>query len=316
MMTAQNVISSPRKRNVSFSGKLFLNRELCDNIYYNQFILRRAWLSKVHFQLFLIISPFFLVNIRYILISVCFLSIFSFGVLRLTTVIYLLGDKNLEKVIISKITQIMHFFFLGNKVDFLSSDHMKLWASSPCSGMWTKQKQTLERESSKFMAVSTCSVCQYLWCHNQIKTIPSAIYISTVLRLHKFMSRLLSRFKTIQMFRTLKNQTIYFHIHFIFSLRERKLSSLIFLLKSARMRRETFRGVKTSFVLPYAMHSGSCTLNSQYPCWGELRVSATESEHGLLLRQMGNSQSFISGVLLTLQENLTCFEKNRHTYFG
>lgn len=131
----------------------------------------------------------------------------------------------------------MHFFFLGNKVDFLSSDHMKLWASSPCSGMWTKQKQTLERESSKFMAVSTCSVCQYLWCHNQIKTIPSAIYISTVLRLHKFMSRLLSRFKTIQMFRTLKNQTIYFHIHFIFSLRERKLSSLIFLLKSARMRR-------------------------------------------------------------------------------
>lgn len=136
--------------------------------------------------------------------------------------IYLLGDKNLEKVIISKITQIMRFFFfLGNKVDFLSSDHMKLWASSPCSGMWTKQKQTLERESSKFMAVSTCSVCQYLWCHNQIKTIPSAIYISTVLRLHKFMSRFLSRFKTIQMFRTLKNQTIYFHIHFI-SLSERE----------------------------------------------------------------------------------------------
>lgn len=180
---------------------------------------------------------FFLINIRYIHFSL-FLSFFHFGVLRLTTVIYPVGGKNLEKVIISKITQRM-YFFLGNKVDFLSSDHMKLWASSPCSGMWTKQKQTLERESSKFMAVSTCSVCQYLWCHNQIKTIPSAIYISTVLRLHKFMPRFLSRFKTIQMFRSLRDQTIYFHIHFIFlSEGEKIVFTYIHLLKSARMRRK------------------------------------------------------------------------------
>lgn len=36
-MTAKNVISS-RKKNVAFPGKLFLNRELYDNIYCNQFI--------------------------------------------------------------------------------------------------------------------------------------------------------------------------------------------------------------------------------------------------------------------------------------
>lgn len=84
------------------------------------------------------------------------------------------------------------------------------------SGMWTKQKQTLERESSEFMAVSTCSVCQYLWCHNQIKTIPCAIYISMVPRLCKFMPVFLSRFKAILTFRTLRDYVIYFHIHFYF----------------------------------------------------------------------------------------------------
>lgn len=83
------------------------------------------------------------------------------------------------------------------------------------SGMWTKQKQPLERESSKFMAVSTCSVCQYLWCHNQIKTIPSAIYIRTVPRLHRAVPTVLSRLKARELFRTLGDQTIYFHIHFI-----------------------------------------------------------------------------------------------------
>lgn len=130
------------------------------------------------------------------------------------------------------------YFFLGNKIDFLSSDHMRLWASSPSSGMWTKQKQTLEKQSSKLMAVSTCSVCQYLWCHNQIKTIPSAIYISTVPRLHKFMPMFLTRFKTIQMFRTLRDLTFIFtFILFLFS-RESEMSSLIFILKSAVIRRD------------------------------------------------------------------------------
>lgn len=176
------------------------------------------------------------------------------------------------------------YFFLGNKVDFLSSDHMKLWASSPCSGMWTKQKQTLERESSKFMAVSTCSVCQYLWCHNQIKTIPSAIYISTVLRLHKFMPRFLSRFKTIQMFRSLRDQTIYFHIHFIFlSEGEKIVFTYIPFEVSQNEKERPLTGVKTNFVLPYAMYLGRCILDSALVV-GELSVLATESEHELLLR--------------------------------
>lgn len=46
--------------------------------------------------------------------------------------IYPLERKNLEKVMISKNhSKHVFFSFLGNKVDFLSSDHMRLWASSP-----------------------------------------------------------------------------------------------------------------------------------------------------------------------------------------
>lgn len=106
-------------------------------------------------------------------------------------------DKNLEKVIVSKITQII-FFLLEIK---LICSALIIWNYGQVvlsSGMWTKQEQTLGTESSKFMAVSACSICQYLWCHNQIKTIPSAIYISTMPRLHTFMPMFLSSFKTIQ----------------------------------------------------------------------------------------------------------------------
>lgn len=189
-----------KKRKLSFSGKLFLSRELCDNIYWNQCIIRRAWLTKGHFQLFLIISPFFLVNLGNVFIlGFFFLFLFCFEILRLTAVIYPLEDKNLERVIVSKITQIIYFFLLEIKLICLA---LIIWNHGQVvlsSGMWTKQKQTLETESSKFMAVSACSICQYLWCHNQIKTIPSAIYISTMPRLHTFMPVFLSSFKTIQM---------------------------------------------------------------------------------------------------------------------
>lgn len=105
------------------------------------------------------------------------------------------------------------------------------------SGMWTKQKQTLERQSSNFMAVSVCSGCQYLWCHNQIKTILSAIYISTIPRLHKFMPMFLSRFKTIQMLGLLETRIFTFTFLLFLSMRESELSSLTFILKSVRIRK-------------------------------------------------------------------------------
>lgn len=143
-------------------------------------------------------------------------SFFCFGVLRLTTVIYPLESKRLEKVIISKNhSKDAFFFFLEIKSIFSA---LIIWDYGQVvlsSGMWTKQKQPLERESSKFMAVSTGSVCQYLWCHNQIKTIPSAIYISTVPRLHRVMPKFLSRFKAIQLFRTLGDLSLYFRIHVV-----------------------------------------------------------------------------------------------------
>lgn len=121
----------------------------------------------------------------------------------------------LKKSLFQKITQRMHFFFLEIKSIFSA---LIIWDYGQVvlsSGMWTKQKQPLERESSKFMAVSTCSVCQYLWCHNQIKTIPSAIYISMVPRLHRVMPKFLSRFKAIQLFRTLGDLSLYFRIHVV-----------------------------------------------------------------------------------------------------
>lgn len=69
-------------------------------------------------------------------------SLFSFSFFTsflffsiLTTVIYPLKSKNLERVIIFKVTQsgfgfCFFFFPLGNKVEFLSPDQMILWASS------------------------------------------------------------------------------------------------------------------------------------------------------------------------------------------
>lgn len=149
------------------------------------------------------------------LFSVCF-SFFCFQLLRLTTVIYPRESKNLVKVIISKNhSKDVFIFFLEIKSIFSA---LIIWDYGQVvlsSGMWTKQKQPLERESSKFMAVSTCSVCQYLWCHNQIKTIPSVIYISTVPRLHRVMPKFLSRFKATRLFRTLGDQSVCFYIHFI-----------------------------------------------------------------------------------------------------
>lgn len=75
-------------------------------------------------------SLFFLVNIKYILILVCFPFFLLWGFKIDHSQSYPTESKNFEKVIISKITQRM-YFFLGNKVDFLSPGHMRLWASSP-----------------------------------------------------------------------------------------------------------------------------------------------------------------------------------------
>lgn len=161
-----------------------------------------------------------------------------FGVLRLTTLICLLEGKNLEKVIFLKShSNDTFFFFFWNKADFLSSDHRDYGQVVFGSGMWTKQKRTLERESSEFMAGSTCSVCQYLWCHKQIKTIPSAIYINMVPRLQEFMPMFPSKFKAIQMFGMQRAEHIFTHL-FYFSRRESELSLLSFIFEVSQNKKE------------------------------------------------------------------------------
>lgn len=188
--------------------------------------LRKAWLSKVCFQnfsLFFILKYFlllfFLVNVRLILMCLLIFSLlflFLFSAFETDNCDLSPGkQKSCKSHYFKKSFKDVFIFFLEIKSIFSA---LIIWDYGQVvlsSGMWTKQKQPLERESSKFMAVSTCSVCQYLWCHNQIKTIPSVIYISTVPRLHRVMPKFLSRFKARRLFRTLRDQSVCFYIHFI-----------------------------------------------------------------------------------------------------
>lgn len=80
------------------------------------------------------------------------------------------------------------------------------------------------------MAISTCSVCQYLWCHNHIKTVLSTVYLSLVPGKHRFVPMFISKPKAIQIFRMHRDLTIFTFIFFL-SIRDGELSSLIFVLK-------------------------------------------------------------------------------------
>lgn len=104
------------------------------------------------------------------------------------------------------------FFFFWNTVEFLSLDHMRLWASHLSFWRVDRTEASPGGESSEFMAGSTCSVCQRLWCHSQIKTIPSAVYRMAAPRLDKFVSSFLHKSKAVQMLRTLKDQTLSLYI--------------------------------------------------------------------------------------------------------
>lgn len=59
------------------------------------------------------------------------------------------------------------------------------------------------------------SVCQRLWCHSQIKTIPSAVYRMAAPRLDKFVPSFLHKSKAVQTLRTLKDQTLSLYIHLV-----------------------------------------------------------------------------------------------------
>ena len=140
MMTVQNVISSTRRRNVSFPGNLFLNRELYDSVYCNQFkksMTIKSLFSKLQliFILKYFLLLFFLVNVRFILMCLLIFSLlflFLFSAFETDNCDLSPGkQKSWKSHYFKKSFKGCIYFFLGNKVDFLSSDHMRLWASSP-----------------------------------------------------------------------------------------------------------------------------------------------------------------------------------------
>ena len=82
--------------------------------------------------------------------------VFSFFLpLRLTSVIDPLEGKTLEKVFILE-SHSKNFFFFGNTVEFLSLDHMRLWASRLSFWRVDRTEASPGGESSEFMAGSTC----------------------------------------------------------------------------------------------------------------------------------------------------------------
>ena len=89
--------------------------------------------------------------------------------------IYSLEGKNLEKNPYFRKSLKECIFFLGNKVEFVSPDHMRLWASSLSFWHVDKTEADPGEGSLESMAGSTRSVCQCVWCHVQIKTIPSEV---------------------------------------------------------------------------------------------------------------------------------------------
>lgn len=163
-----------------FQEKRLLNCKLCENISLqlirSEKIMTYQMILCKNFN-FRILIPLlkFPVNLRcssgvFSLFSVISLCL---GVLRFIFLICLLEGKILKRwgfvVVVS--FSLKECFLLPWKWSWFS----QLWTyeimgKSSVALACGQNRSRPWRESSEFMAGSTCSVCQYLWCHKQTKT--------------------------------------------------------------------------------------------------------------------------------------------------
>ena len=104
------------------------------------------------------------------------------------------------------------FFFFGNAVEFLSLDHMRLWASRLSFWRMDRTEASPGRESSEFMAGSTCQCASVYGVTAKLKPYP-LLCTEWQPPDWTFVPSFLHKSKAVQTLRTRKDQTLSLYIH-------------------------------------------------------------------------------------------------------